>query len=243
MDIARPDQSKAKRKKRIIYAFDAVVRSKWELAAGQTLTWRAAYSRSASRLTRVGPTPPGLAVLGVTTPLFDLSEEIRLTRGQPRDNLRLAATWDVGRFSAMLRLMRYGEVETVALSSTTTDQIDALAPGYRVRAVTRVLPVAAGAAGGAPQIGGPTTETGLVQIFDAKWVTDLDFKFRFTERVTWAVGAANLFDIYPTRNLASRVVNGRVYAGNDNAGTTPYSTTSPFGFNGAFFYSRVDVTF
>ena len=117
MDIARPDQSKAKRKKRIIYAFDAVVRSKWELAAGQTLTWRAAYSRSAARLTRVGPTPPGLAVLGVTTPLFDLSEEIRLTRGQPRDNLRLAATWDVGRFSAMLRLMRYGEVETVALSS------------------------------------------------------------------------------------------------------------------------------
>jgi iron complex outermembrane receptor protein len=82
-----------------------------------------------------------------------------------------------------------------------------------------------------------------VHIFDAKWVTDLDFKFRFTERVTWAVGAANLFDIYPTRNLASRVVNGRVSAGNDNAGTTPYSTTSPFGFNGAFFYSRVDVTF
>lgn len=223
--------------------FDAAVRSKWEIAPGQTLALRAAYSRSTSKLTRVGPTPPGLAALGVTTPLFDLSEEIRLTRSQPRDNLRLAATWDIGRFSTMLRVMRYGEVETVAFASTTPDQIAALAPGYRVRTVTRVLPVAAGAAGGAAQIGGPTTETGLVQIFDAKWVTDLDFKYRVTDRVTFAVGAANLFDIYPTRNLASRVVNGRVYAGNDNAGTTPYSNVSPFGFNGTFFYSKVDVQF
>lgn len=223
--------------------FDTAVRSKWDLAAGQTLALRAAYSRSSSRMTHLGPTPPGLAVLGVTTPLFDLAEEVRLTRSQPRDNLRLSGTWEIGRFSAMLRLMRYGEVETVALANATADQIAALTPGYRVRTVTRVLPLAAGTGGGAPQIGGPATETGVVQIFDAKWVTDLDLKFRFNERFNWAVGAANLFDVYPTKNLASRVVGGRVYTGNDNAGTTPFSTTSPFGFNGTFFYTRVDMQF
>jgi iron complex outermembrane receptor protein len=82
-----------------------------------------------------------------------------------------------------------------------------------------------------------------VQTFDAKWVTDLNLRLRLTENIRWGVGVSNLFDVYPTRNIASRIVNGRAYSGNDNGGTTPYNTVSPFGFNGAFFYSRLDVRF
>ncbi len=222
--------------------FDATLHGRWELGPKQRLTWRAAYNLNRSRVTHVGATPAGLAALGVTTPLFDLTEEIRLTRGQPRDNLRLGGTWEIDRWQITLGLSRFGSVEAVALTDATPDQIAALTPGYQVRAVTRELPRASGGQGG-PVLGGPVTTTDVVQIFDPKWVTDFNVRLRLGERIRWAVGVSNLFDIYPTRNLESRIVGGRAYSGSDNGGTTPYSTTSPFGFNGAYYYSRLDLQF
>lgn len=223
--------------------FDAVMHASVEFASDHRLTLRAAYNRNKSRMTHVGPAPSGLVAVGVSTPLFDLAEEVRLTRSQPHDNVRVSVAWEWHRLEARLGLMRYGEVETVALTNVTTDQIDALTPGYRVRIVTRTLPRASGSTEGGPQIGGPSTATDVVQTFDAKWVTDLNLRLRLTENIRWGVGVSNLFDVYPTRNIASRIVNGRAYSGNDNGGTTPYNTVSPFGFNGAFFYSRLDVRF
>ena len=223
--------------------FDAVINSQWDFGPENKLALRAAYNRNKSKMTHIGPTPAGLAALGVTTPLFDLTEDVRLTRGQPRDNLRLSAAWTWHRLQTRLGLMRYGEVEAVALTNVTTDQIAALTPGYRVRLVTRTLPQLAGSGNGAPQIGAATEATDVVQIFDAKWITDLNFRLRITDRIYWSIGASNLFDIYPTPVIASRVVNGRAYSGSDNGGTTPYSTTSPFGFNGGFYYSRFDFQF
>lgn len=221
---------------------DVTLHAQWKFGAEHQLALRAAYNRNDSRLIRAGPTPAGLAAVGVTTPLFDLTEEVRLTRGQPRDNVRLSAAWEFRRVEVKLGVMRYGEVEAVALTSATQDQIDALTPGYRVRTVTRTLAQATGG-GGAPQIGLPTVATDVVQIFDAKWVTDLNVRLRLGDNLRWSLGASNLFDVYPTQNLASRIVNGRAYTGSDNNGTTPYNTTSPFGFNGAFYYTRFDFTF
>jgi iron complex outermembrane receptor protein len=223
--------------------FDAALNSKWSFGPENRLVLRAAYNRNKSRMTYVGPTPSGLAAAGVTTPLFDLTEAIRLTYGQPLDNLRLSAMWTWGRLQTHLNVMRYGQVEAVALTNVAPEQIAALTPGYRVRLVTRTLSQGAALPGGAPQFGGTTEATDIVQVFDAKWVTDLNFRLRLTDRIHWSLGASNLFDIYPTRNLPSRIVNGRAYSGSDNAGTTPYSTTSPFGFNGAFYYSRFDLQF
>ncbi|HEY1110170.1 MAG TPA: TonB-dependent receptor [Opitutaceae bacterium] len=223
--------------------FDATLHATVEPAAGHRLRLRAAYNRNLSRMTHAGPIPSGLAAVGITTPLIDLAEEIRLTRAQPHDNLRLSAAWQWQRLTAQLGVTRYGEVETVALTGVTPDQIAALTPGYRVRVVTRTLPQAPASEGGGPQVGTPLTATDVVQIFDAKWIADLSFKARLTDTVSLSLGASNLFDVYPTRNIASRVVNGRAYTGNDNGGTTPYSTTSPFGFNGTFYYSRLDLQF
>lgn len=223
---------------------DAAVHGTFAPAAGNRLALRAAYHVHRTRLTRVGTTPAGLAALGVTTPLFDLTEEIRLTRGQPRDNLFLSAAWDVGRWRTTLRVSRYGETEAVALTNVTQAQIDALAPGYRLRAVTRELRQEPAGAAGAPQIGLPTTVTDVVQTFDAKWVTDLEVSCRLTDTIRWSVGATNLFDVYPTKNVASRIGPGGIaVAGNDNGGTTPYNAISPFGFAGAFIYTTVDVRF
>ena len=45
----------------------------------------------------------------------------------------------------------------------------------------------------------------------------------------FSVGADNMFDTYPDRSIPS--LGTRNYL--------PYSTQSPFGFNGAFYYGKV----
>ncbi|HZI64770.1 MAG TPA: TonB-dependent receptor, partial [Thermoanaerobaculia bacterium] len=66
------------------------------------------------------------------------------------------------------------------------------------------------------------------QIFQEEWVVDLEFSYRF-EPVTVAIGAQNLFDAFPNRNLPA----------NANLGIFTYPSHSPFGMNGTFVYTRV----
>lgn len=56
------------------------------------------------------------------------------------------------------------------------------------------------------------------------------------DQVTLAVGADNVFDIYPNRlpNVAGFTPNSYFL---------PYSSLSPFGFNGRFLYGRVAFDF
>jgi iron complex outermembrane receptor protein len=67
--------------------------------------------------------------------------------------------------------------------------------------------------------------------------------YRFNKQLTVAVGANNLFNIYPTENIRSKVVGGVAYTGSDNVGIFPYSGISPFGFNGTFYYTKVSYKF
>lgn len=66
------------------------------------------------------------------------------------------------------------------------------------------------------------------QTFGEEWVVDLEFSYRF-EPVTVAIGAQNLFDAFPDRNLPP----------NANTGIFVYPSHSPFGMNGTFVYTRV----
>jgi len=70
------------------------------------------------------------------------------------------------------------------------------------------------------------------QVFEAEWLTDLEIGYDFP-RFTWAVGAQNLFDTFPDRNLEA----------NSNLGIFTYPSHSPFGMNGRFVYSRVSFKF
>ncbi|HWM90856.1 MAG TPA: TonB-dependent receptor [Thermoanaerobaculia bacterium] len=70
------------------------------------------------------------------------------------------------------------------------------------------------------------------QDFEAEWLTDLEIGYEFP-RFTWAVGAQNLFDTFPDRNLEP----------NSNLGIFTYPSHSPFGMNGRFVYSRVSFKF
>ena len=74
-------------------------------------------------------------------------------------------------------------------------------------------------------------------------ITDLDVAYRVNKQFTVSIGANNLFNIYPTQNIRSKVVNGTAFTGSDNVGIFPYSGISPFGFNGTFYYTKATYKF
>ncbi len=126
--------------------------------------------------------------------LFGRVESLRLTDGQPRDKLNLAADWSLGRVSATFRTNRYGSV-LVAGNTAATDFT--LTP---------------------------------------KWVSDVEVRAKIYEGIELAVGADNVFDVYPDRVPAGGAfgVNGFFL---------PYSNLSPFGFSGRFLYGRISAAF
>ncbi|MFL6844098.1 MAG: TonB-dependent receptor plug domain-containing protein [Allosphingosinicella sp.] len=145
--------------------------------------------------------------------LFGRVEGLRFTQGQPRDKVVLSADGDFGAFGITARTTRYGKV---------------VSPGA------------------AAPIANPTslTDFGPDDIFlKAKWITDLELRYKAFNRVELAIGADNVFDVYPTRSpFGPRPASiGGVYPANQEY--IPYSIFSPFGFNGRFLYGRVAVDF
>jgi iron complex outermembrane receptor protein len=76
--------------------------------------------------------------------------------------------------------------------------------------------------------GSATTDT-LDQTFGAKWVTDANISYRVIRQLRLTVGANNLFDVYPDKQIKA----------NSNSGIFQYSNTvTTFGFNGRFVYAK-----
>ncbi|HKR77574.1 MAG TPA: TonB-dependent receptor [Rhodanobacter sp.] len=66
------------------------------------------------------------------------------------------------------------------------------------------------------------------QTFSPKWILDLSGSYRW-QSWTFTLGVDNALNIHPDKNIAN----------NTNNGTLPYSTFSPFGYNGAYAYGKV----
>ena len=178
---------------------------------------------------RIAGTPAPLAALGLTTPLFDLTQQLRFSDSLPRNKVTLDLNYSHGPFAISLTNTRYGEVSTVALTNRTPAQIAALIPGYDVS----LVPVSATSA-----------NSDIIQRFGAEVLTDLELSWQATRALRLSAGAQNLFDVYPDENIASSVAS--VAAGTngaDNAGTQPYNAISPFGFNGRTVFVRLGLTF
>jgi iron complex outermembrane receptor protein len=80
----------------------------------------------------------------------------------------------------------------------------------------------------------------------AKWITDLEVRAAAGELVEFALGANNLFDVYPDRigtGLAGVAPNGANVFFPTASYVTPFSAFSPFGFNGRFVYGRMSIKF
>ncbi|WP_341203792.1 TonB-dependent receptor [uncultured Sphingomonas sp.] len=70
--------------------------------------------------------------------------------------------------------------------------------------------------------------------FGAKWITDMELSWQVTKPLNLAVGANNLFNVYPDYTTASF---------NPSLGSGQYPTTGGYGFTGGYYYGRVSVSF
>lgn len=172
-----------------------------------------------TKVEKIKPTPTQLAGLGVTIPIFDLTELVRMEAGSPEDVINLNVNWQYEKFSVNVRNIRYGEVSLVASTSASQAVVAAQrAAGARIRTA-------------------PTAPAGanfqVIQDFDAKWITDVDLTYRHSEHWSLSAGVNNLLDIYPDKNITL----------NNNAGIFAYNGISPWGFNGLFYYGRFSYKF
>ena len=145
--------------------------------------------------------------------LFGREQGLRFTKGQPKNKVVLSADGEIRDFGITARTTRYGK----ALA------LDAALPLAPNQADLNAL--------------GPDD-----QYLSPKWITDLEVRYRLFDRVDLAVGANNLFDVYPDRRPFGPRPVGGVYP--QNFQYIPYSGGgSPFGFNGRFLYARIGVDF
>jgi iron complex outermembrane receptor protein len=206
--------------------FDASARWRYATDGWGVVTLTGGYNRNDTEVTRLAPTPSQLTALGVTTPLFDITEVTRTEKGQPRDNLQLGGTWDIGKWSVTLRAQRYGKVEQLILTNQSAANVAIFAQGATA---FRTLATQAGTAG----------NLDVVQILEPTILTDISAEYRFTDQLRVEVGVDNLFNEYGTENIASTPS----VQGGDTFGAFPYSEYSPFGWSGAFGYVRLKASF
>lgn len=71
-----------------------------------------------------------------------------------------------------------------------------------------------------------------VQTLSSKVLFDVEAGYQIVDAVKLSVGANNIFDIFPDRTIDA----------NNFLGIFPYPRSSPWGFNGRFLYSKVEIT-
>ncbi|GAA4509010.1 TonB-dependent receptor [Hymenobacter ginsengisoli] len=145
--------------------------------------------------------------------LFDRAQRTRLESGNPRSKINLSAAYTVGIFGIEARTVRFGEISTADADPT--------------RAY-------------------------LDQTFSAKWITDLTLSAQFTKQLGLTVGVNNLFDVYPDKIYVDPRNNPNNFSvdpttsyssslDNSNRGRFLYSANQ-FGFNGAYYFTRLNIT-
>ena len=68
--------------------------------------------------------------------------------------------------------------------------------------------------------------------YSGKYLLDLEGAYKFRDNISLVIGAQNALDEYPDENPGARAGVGNLY-----------SQYSPFGFNGAFYYARLEYKF
>jgi iron complex outermembrane recepter protein len=145
--------------------------------------------------------------------LFGRVEGLRFTDGQPKNKIVFSADGKIGGFGITARTTRFGKVTSPGSANPITD---------------------------------PSSLTALGPddiVLSPKWISDLELRFSPVESIDLAIGANNVFDIYPDRSpIGPRPASvGGSYPINQYY--LAYSGFSPFGFNGRFLYARVGVKF
>ncbi len=117
---------------------------------------------------------PSTLLAGKENTYLDRENRGVLETGNPQSKINLTATYRIGKFSAMLRGVRFGEITYLAVSST---------------------PVANTFKNGELEV--PD------QIFKAKVVTDISLTYQLFKQMSLQIGANNLLDVYPDKHSHS----------------------------------------
>lgn len=207
---------------------DLVVNARHRFGDGSSFMGTLAGNYTKTGFDRIAGTPAPLVALGITTPLFDLTQQLRFSDSLPRTKATVDLNYTRRSVTVSVTATRYGEVSTVALTNVAPARITVLTPGFDVRQVA--IP--------------NSVNKDLIQRFGAEVLTDLELSWQATRALRLSAGAQNLFNVYPDENIASTVAS--VAAGTngaDNAGTQPYNAISPFGFNGRTVFVRAGIEF
>ncbi|AMR28694.1 hypothetical protein A0257_17360 [Hymenobacter psoromatis] len=145
--------------------------------------------------------------------LFDRSQRTRLEHGNPRSKINLAAAYTIGKFGIEARSVRFGEIQTADADPTRAN---------------------------------------LDQTFSAKWITDLTVSVQLAKQLGLVFGVNNLFNVYPDKIYVDPRNNPNNFStdpatsfnsslDNSNRGRFLYSANQ-FGFNGAYYFGRLNIT-
>ena len=80
---------------------------------------------------------------------------------------------------------------------------------------------------------GPNGTADVVRDYDGATLVDIEARYTFLEHYTVAIGGENVFDEYPDDEEGDAL----------GSWGAKYAVTSPFGFNGAFWYARISAAF
>ena len=184
---------------------------------GTNVTWTAAATYTDTEVTKVRATP---AEFGTAQPLFDKVALGDLTDTAPKYLVNLGARFDWSRFSLSVHELVYG-----ASSQWENDGGAAIA-------------FYGEAPDGDPDEDGLTffkTEVGVTPI------TNLELSFQALEKLSFTVGATNVFDKMPgKRNSTLRAAELGTWS---NSYVTQYPSFTPFGINGAYYYGKLVYSF
>jgi iron complex outermembrane receptor protein len=150
---------------------------------------------------------------GLQNTLFDRQQRARLENGNPRSKINLSANYGYGIFGIEARTVRFGEIQ------------------YKDADPARSF---------------------LDQTFAAKWITDVSLSAQLLKQIGLTVGASNLFNIYPDKFIQNPRNNEFNFSAdpnlsynssldNTNRGRFVYPANQ-FGFTGAYYFARVNVT-
>ncbi len=79
--------------------------------------------------------------------------------------------------------------------------------------------------------------TPTIYKFNPKWVSDFDISYSYDKNINFGIGAENIFDVYPDKFPKT---DNPFYG---DGSIFQYSNYSPFGFSGALYYVRLEITF
>ncbi|MCG9793247.1 TonB-dependent receptor [Flavobacterium algicola] len=215
---------------------DVVISHKANIGNGLTL--KTDLSGTISKTNKVGDIK-GSQILednGQTNRYFSESSRVYLEEAVPRAKANLTNTLTIEKFDFFLRNVYFGQVTDPNIADANGDgKINAIIVNDQV--VENEHPH-----------------------WGARIVTDLSVGYKISRSTKIVIGANNIFDIYPSRNLGPQTVTSRA-SGVDSNGNIIYSpttstidlsngnqfvysrNTSQFGQNGRFLFARLSLSF